>query len=97
MRVMGRLDDYPRLRKYQDQLSMESFDPISDAEADVLRDQFRKAACVNGSEGVAVNGESFALIEILIQARVPISILDRYIDAHDLELERHSAGAEDTP
>ena len=97
MHVMGRIDDYPRLKKYREQLNVESYTPVSEAGAACLRDQFQKAFCLNDSEGVVVNGESFALIDLLIEARVPVAILDRYIDIHDRELQQNATGREDTP
>lgn len=95
MHVMGRFDEYPRLKKYQKRLLVEAYVPVSETEAARLRDRFQKAFCINGSERVAINGESFALIDFLIEARVPIAILDRYIDTHDHELMQDAARAED--
>jgi len=93
---MANLDDYPRLKKYQDQLRTEKYLPVSSVEYDRLRARFHKIVSVNDSESVAVVGETFALIELLIEARVPISILDDYLDRHDRELMKTPAGMEDT-
>jgi len=91
---MANLDDYPRLKKYQDQLRIEKYPPVSSVECDRLRARFHKMASVNGSESIAVLGETFALIELLIEARVPLSLLDEYLDRHDRELMQTPAGTE---
>lgn len=95
MHVMGRFDDYPRLKKYQKRLMAESYTPVCDADAARLRSQFHKIAGINGSEDVAAAGETFALIALLIEARVPAALLDLYLDIHDRELMQNAARSED--
>ncbi|GBR32888.1 hypothetical protein [Kozakia baliensis] len=92
---MGRFDEYPRLKKYQERLKAESYIPVCDAQAARLRGQYHKIAGINGSEHVAAAGETFALIALLIEARVPVDILDLYLDSHDRELMQDTANAED--